>query len=365
MPKTEQYQRLIEQFLQTLQELPDVHVSLQPQYELHIKTGIRADALVDIRVGRKTFALLVEARKRVYPSDVSQVICQIKKCEEEFSEQNKEQRDIIPIVVSESLFQGAKEMLREEGVGYYDTSGSLFLSAQDVYLYIDKPPTKTIEKSIRMLYSGRRSQVLHALLTCPKEWMGVKELAERAQVSTATVSQVLTALDRFDWIATRGQGPNKERLLVEPSSLLDAWSKHVQSLGAPLLRRYYVPSAGTEKLLGLIGKVFEEHRVEYAVTHEAAAQRYAPFLTSVSQVRCRVLAGHVAETAIGILNARVVNEGANLAVIEGKSHGDFLFREQHDDIWLASPVQVYLDLLRGEGRSKEMAEHLRKEKIGF
>ena len=29
------------------------------------------------------------------------------------------------------------------------------------------------------------------------------------------------------------------------------------------------------------------------------------------------------------------------------------------------PGQVYLDLLRGEGRSKEMAEHLRKERIGF
>jgi hypothetical protein len=79
MPKTEQNQRLIEQLLQTLQELPDVHVSLQPQYELHIKTGIQADALVDIQVGRKTFALLIEARKRVYPSDVSQVIWQIKK----------------------------------------------------------------------------------------------------------------------------------------------------------------------------------------------------------------------------------------------------------------------------------------------
>jgi hypothetical protein len=32
---------------------------------------------------------------------------------------------------------------------------------------------------------------------------------------------------------------------------------------------------------------------------------------------------------------------------------------------LASPIQVYLDLLRGEGRAKEMADHLRQEQIGF
>jgi len=65
------------------------------------------------------------------------------------------------------------------------------------------------------------------------------------------------------------------------------------------------------------------------------------------------------------LGARVVNEGANFAVIETKSAGELLFRQNVGGVWLASPVQVYLDLLRGEGRAKEMAEHLRKERIGF
>jgi len=42
-----------------------------------------------------------------------------------------------------------------------------------------------------------------------------------------------------------------------------------------------------------------------------------------------------------------------------------LFRQQVGGVWLASPIQVYLDLLRGEGRTKEMAEHLRRERLGF
>lgn len=64
------------------------------------------------------------------------------------------------------------------------------------------------------------------------------------------------------------------------------------------------------------------------------------------------------------LGARVVNEGANFAVIETKSAGELLFRQNVGGVCLASPVQVYLDLLRGEGRAKELAGHLRKEKIG-
>jgi len=36
-----------------------------------------------------------------------------------------------------------------------------------------------------------------------------------------------------------------------------------------------------------------------------------------------------------------------------------------DGLWLASPIHTYLDLVRAEGRAKELAEHLRRERIGF
>jgi hypothetical protein len=60
-----------------------------------------------------------------------------------------------------------------------------------------------------------------------------------------------------------------------------------------------------------------------------------------------------------------VTEGANLSVIETKSHGEFLFKEQVGSLWLANPIQVYLDLLRSGGRAQDMAEHLRRDRIGF
>ena len=109
----------------------------------------------------------------------------------------------------------------------------------------------------------------------------------------------------------------------------------------------------------------DAHQVGYAVSYEAAAQRYAPFLSGISQVRTRLLASAGADTAMAELDARIVNEGANLAVIETKSAGELLFRQQVGGVWLASPIQVYLDLLRGEGRAKEMAQHLRRERIRF
>ena len=42
-----------------------------------------------------------------------------------------------------------------------------------------------------------------------------------------------------------------------------------------------------------------------------------------------------------------------------------LDRELVNGTWPASPAQVYLDLMRGEGRAGEMAKHLRHERLGF
>lgn len=256
-------------------------------------------------------------------------------------------------------------MLRKERVGYYDSGGSLYLPAPGAYFYLEKPPPKTQVKSVRALFSGRRAQVLQALLVRPQNWFSVKALAEQAMVSPATASQVLSELERFEWLASRGQGPSKERHLREPAALLGAWVTQLASLRPLNLRRYYVPGLKMDNLLERIGQVCATHEADYAISHEAAAQRYAPFLSNVSQVRIRLLMDANADAAIANLGARVVTEGANLAIIEAKSPGELLFREQVGGIWLASPVQVYLDLLRGEGRSKEMAEHLRKERIGF
>ena len=349
---------LIEQLLDSLREVPDVCAELT-QSESAVQAAGRIDAKIDLHVAGRSIILLVEVKKSVYPRDVRQALWQLK------ARQQGHYADVQHLLIAQSLSPGAKEMLRAERIGYFDSGGSLFLPAAGVYVYIDKPAPKTLGKSVRSLISGRRAQVLYSLLLNHDEWFGVTEVAERAQVAPSTASDVLSELERFDWLVSRGQGPSKERHLREPSALLDAWAKQLATQRAPVLRRYFVPGLKSDALIERLGQIFDAHQVAYAVSYEAAAQRYAPFLSGISQVRVRLLSSTSAETAMAELGARVVNEGANLAVIETKSTGELLFRKNVGGVWLANPVQVYLDLLRGEGRAKEMAGHLRKERIGY
>ncbi len=355
--------QLVDQLVEALRALPQVDAQAEPVADT-ARSDPGYDVRVDMWVAGRPLTLLIEAKKALYPRDVRQALWQLKAYRNRLGE-SAGARPSVSLLLAEAISPGAKELLREEGVGYFDSGGSLFLPAEAVYVYVDKPPPKTLSKTIRSLFSGRRAQVVHALLVLHDQWHGVKRLAQQAKVSPASVSQVLTELERFDWLEVRGQGPAKERHVRDPRALLDAWVKQLPSLRPPAMRRYYVPSVRSEALLEKLGRVFAARDVDYAITHEAAAQRYAPFLSNISQVRCRLLPGPAADRAVGDLDARPVGEGANLAIVEAKSPGELLFRERMDEIWLASTIQVYLDLMRSEGRAKEMAEHLRREKIKF
>ena len=356
--------RLVEHFLEALRALPGVDAEQEPCQRDGLRPGLRIDAQVGLKVAGKPLTLLIEVKKALYPRDVRQILWRFKEFSGSFLNE-PQAPEVVFVLIAESISPGAQELLRQEWVGYYDSGGSLFVPAHGLYLYVDKPMTRALSRSIRSLFSRRRAHVLHALLTRPDDWFGVIALAKRSGVSPATASQVLTELERYDWVVSRGRGPNKERHLREPAALLDAWAKHVAVMPAPAMRRYFVPAIQPDGLTQRMDRIFAAHGVEYAVTEVAAAQCYAPFLSRVSQVRCRLVTSQAADEAIDEVGARRVTEGTNLVVIEATSPGDLLFRQQVNGIWLASPIQVYLDLVHSEGRSKEMAEHLRRERIGF
>ena len=356
--------RLVEQFLEALRALPGVDAEQEPCRRDGLRPDLRLDAQVGLRVAGKPVTLLIEVKKALYPRDVRQILWRFKEFSRRFP-QAPQAPEVVFVLIAESISPGAQELLRHEWVGYYDSGGSLFLPAHGLYLYVDKPMTRVLSKALRSLFSRRRAQVLHALLTRPEDWFGVIVLAKRSGVSPATASQVLTELERYDWLVSRGRGPNKERHLREPAALLDAWAKQLAVMQPPTMRRYYVPATQTDGLIQRMDRIFAAHGVEYAVTDMAAAQCYAPFLSRVSHVRCRLVSSQAADEAIDEVGARRVTEGTNLVVIEATSPGELLFRRRVNEIWLASPIQVYLDLVHSEGRSKEMADHLRRERIGF
>ena len=129
-------QAMIEQFQHGLRELPDAHAELD-SLEPAVQAADRLDAKIDLHIAGKSIVLLVEVKKTVYPRDVRQVLWQFK------SLHHGQYADAQYLLIAESLSPGAKELLRAERIGYYDSGGSLCLPASGAFVFIDKPPAKT------------------------------------------------------------------------------------------------------------------------------------------------------------------------------------------------------------------------------
>lgn len=325
------------------------------------------DAVVWASLAGKKFTLLLEIKRSVYPRDVYQALHQLHYVQNTIHQPIHDVEDIVlPVLVADSISAGAQDILRREGVAFYDGGGSLFLSYDGTFINLVRPPAPAQAKRVRNLYSGARARVLVTLLLEKERWFGIGELSEKAQVSPGTSSEVLKALEDLDWVRVQGSGPNKERKVLNPGQVLDNWRDHARGAAKyRRVRRYYIPYLDNQNLPVHLDHHLMDNGVRYAFTGEYAAHHFTPYLTHIAQVRARLVWDERAELAMQQMDARAVAEGANFAVIELAGEADLLFREQDDRLWYANPIHIYLDLINAEGRAKDMALFFREQRIRF
>ena len=319
----------------------------------------RKDAVVHCLWAGRPVELVLLTRRNIYPRDAREIIWRMDAL-------RAHHPGAVPVLVADAISATAKDMLRAKRAGYYDAGGSLFLCTEPVYVHVDRPAPRPMASRIGSLFRGTRAQVVHRLLLAPRAWFGATQLAEEAGVSPGTASVVLRHLEAHEWVETRGRGPTKQRRVGDAGRLLDAWADSNDSVRPFSVGDYYVPVVPEPSLALELHRAFQAHGVDYALTGESAAQRYAPFLSNVSHIHCLVARtdGGVA-TALGDLDARRIDQGANLSVARAPFQGALASRHRVDAVWLASPVLVYLDLLHAGGRGREMARHLRRERLGY
>lgn len=320
----------------------------------------RPDVVMVLEHEGRSFHLVIEAKRSLFPRDAREAMWQLRNY---LAHSDPAGSSAVPVLMAETISPGARQLLRDERVGYFDSSGSLFIPGRGFYVRVDRPASRKQARSLNNPFVGRRALVLHAVWILGRDWFGVHQIAERAGVSPATASETLIGIERREWVEVRGAGPSKERRLINPRTLLDAWSTYQMSVKAKAVRHFYVRSTTPPDLQRRIDHACETHGVPYEFADITAGQIHTPYLSSVSQVLCRIPAGGNMQAMLASIDARPVREGWNLGVHEIASESELRFRQRIDDLWVADPLQTYLGLLQGGGRAKELAQHLRAEKL--
>jgi hypothetical protein len=159
-----------------------------------------------------------------------------------------------------------------------------------------------------------------------------------------------------------GQRRTLRRRLSKAEELLDAWAS-AWPKRKERRSRWYVFARNPNALLTQITWELEQSSTQgdWAFTGTAAANVLSPLLTSVETAEVIVPPGATDQFAHAV-KLKPAEKGANVTLIERDGAG-MLFRTCHPEYpsRFASFFILYLDLLDGRGRNKELAQQLRQD----
>lgn len=360
----------VRQFLDALDQVTGLQVVDFREEEPFEAEGrrVRLDFLVHAKLGRdkKPTALAIESEESVYPRGARMLL-------ERFASRAKylAEVDEVPVVVANFLSSGTQELLRDGHVNFYEAaSGTLYFRHGQRHIDIQRVSKEPAEqRKIRSVFSGAREQVVHALLEHWRRegddaWVSGTELAGMSETSPFTVSTTLQELERQDLVEVAGSGPTLRRRLCRPEQLLDAWAQvWRQRLPEETRTRWYAYPGSSGGIVDYMLERLSGHD-GWLVTGAAAANAVMPHLTGIDRVTIIVPPG-VSKGWAADLKLEQAEKGSNVTFIE-RTGASLMFGDTHPERWsshFASRFVMYLDLLDGVGRNKELAAEFRSRAL--
>lgn len=348
---------LLEGLLSTLLALPRVETL---KYETRVEpTNDSFDLVLKIKCSGRTYKILVELKDgAIHPKEALRAARALQNL------------DGIKMLAASSLTLETRSILRDEGMSYWDLSGSIYLNLPNDFYLIDKPPLPQPRegREPKKVFQGSTAQVIHTVLLDPKRLWKVTELAKEAGVSAYTSQKVLEYLEDQLWLKREGRGPQTIRKLTQPGKLLDAWAAAYDPDQYKLLKFYKYSKTEEKQIENLESLMNGTNQPEslWALTLEHGVKEYAPFVTRLpSAFTALVSTACHWKMVADEQGFKSVASGENLRLLVSKNDAPFLGRKQFGSRWIASPIQLYLDLFSWPQRGKEQAEHLRDKSIGF
>lgn len=329
-----------------LQRVPFLEIK---SLERERKVGdICIDIVATVRIAKQNQRLALEVKNNGQPRFARTAAYQLARVLEF-------EPDMYGVFTAPYISPQTAEICVKEKIGYLDLAGNCRLTFGQVYIEQEGKPNPFAEKrDLRSLYSPKAARVLRVLLTDPKKPWRLQALAEKAEVSLGQVSNVKSLLEDREWLKSSDAG----LLLKDPESLLSEWSKNYNSR-KNVPRSYYTLKSIAE-LEDDLAKTCEGEGTTYALTGFSGAARYAP---SVRYQRVMAYVSRDVESIAKILSLKEVASGANVTLFTPYDEGVLYDTRQIDGICIASPVQIYLDLLGVKGRGEEAAKAILDEVI--
>lgn len=209
------------------------------------------------------------------------------------------------------------------------------------------------------IFSPKASRIIRVLLTHPNHKWSVLGLSKEANVGYGHTYRTIKTLLKIG--LCRRTETNKI-IITNPSELLTRWANYHDFTLLNELSAYYYSFRDINDLIDRLSYA-NKKGLKYALTLHAGASLVAPYVRPVN------VHIYVERMKIGefehLLNLQLTELGGNVFLVVPYDEGVFYNIQNVRGVWVASNVQLYVDLYNYPARGREAAEYLRKRLIGF
>lgn len=268
----------------------------------------------------------------------------------------------LPVLLATDYIGPAlRSALVDQGLSYADATGWVRLTSEDPLILLtgqgaNKAPRPRATNAVVRMNGVATSRIIRALVNTALP-VGVRELAELADVSPGSISKLLATLSAESIIDRDERGAVRA---IRRRALIERWIRDYSFAKTNPSINYFLAPRGLDAAL----KRLPESKVPIALTGSAAARRLLPVGTT-PVVPLRLLAVYVADPAALADELRLVDaDSATANVVLAVPQDAGILPLTKGEPMPAPTALVLADLLTLPGRSNAEAEQLMDALVG-
>ena len=319
-------------------------IEVQPR----LPSGRRPDFLIQANIDGRDINLVIELKERPHLAELRLAADHIRR----YVGPNQ-----APMVASHFLGPNRRALLREMGISYIDMAGNIYLRAPGIFVEREgKPNLLSYQREGLNPYSDKASIILRILMDEPGRSWKIREIAKAGGITPGWASRAVDSMVNRGLVAYNRQSGisllSGEDVLKEWADFYD-WHKN-------RFDYYYCHSYDSQELLDKISRL-ENDNAKFALGFQAGAYLVSPYST-FNRAHLLIDGGSfdIVQREIELkMELEQRKDGANLILVRPYYKHSASFRARKiDKWWVASDIQLYLDLNRYPLRGHEQAEHL-------
>jgi hypothetical protein len=325
------------------EEIADARIASQP-----------TDLLLKFKLGGQEHTFVVEVSSLGQPRQIRAVVTR-------FNDIRRELSGAYPVATAVYIGPQSARILKNHGFGYVDLSGNCHLAFENVL--IEKEGKRNVRPStrpLRSLFAPRATRVIRVLLEDATRAWRLEELAKAAGVSLGHSHNVVKRLEDLAWV----ERDSAQRFtLGKPADLLEAWADSY-TYRANEIAAYVAPERVSRRLMAELARGITAEGRRYAFTLTAGLSLVVASSQRLAGIHAYV-EGDPAPLARALGLRPAADADATVHFLTPYDSGVFDGALEKGGLKVTGLPQLYVDLLHYERRGRELAEHLRRETMGY